>query len=116
MDKKRDLGGKLKYIAFLIFSSLLVAGSILFYVFSVVSLLVFLVSLVVSLLLFSLSLVLFAIKKKRKIEKVETHSLNKGLSEEDLIGLYKKVGIPVIYDENGNIKDIFELLKLEVKW
>lgn len=115
MDKinKGDLK---KYNLFLAIDIVLIVLDVLLFSFSVISLFVFLLSLIFTLLFFIIFVVLSIKSKKKKVQKVNPKLAKIIITDQDVIDLYNKAGIPIIYDEEGKIKDIFELLGLKVEY
>ena len=116
VEAKVDGSGK-KYIVSIVIFAVLACLSIVFYCVSLIGLVVFLIALIVFLGLLGLSIIAYVKFRKRRIERLKKISAVKvAPTEEDLIRLYNLAGIPVIRDENGKIKNIYELLVMEVKY
>ena len=106
-----------KYILSIVFTLLLWLTTILLYAFSVIGLIGFLVCFIVSTMLMILFIILYVKYRKRRIEKLRKIEAIKIVStEDDIIRLYNLAGIPILRDENGKIKNIYELLKLEAQY
>lgn len=113
MDKTQKNGYKKYYYLFAIEAIVLIIAIVLF-VFSVISLLTFLISLVFDSLIFMVSLYVVIKKKKKNVKKINSNKEKIIITDQDIIALYGSVGIPIIRDEEGKIKDIFNLLGLEM--
>ncbi|MBQ9790249.1 MAG: hypothetical protein IJW24_01480 [Clostridia bacterium] len=114
MGKKNEKGG-LKYIISFLTLAVLWLVSIVLFACSVISIIPFVILFALSFVLMLIVVMAYIKFRKKQIEKLKKVELVKGnLSDEDLINLYNLAGIPVIRDENGKIKNIYELLALEV--
>ena len=109
MDKPKD---KVYTRYYILLSLLLIfmALDIVLFVFSVYSLLVFMIIFAVLVFMLTITIISLIKYKKRKVQKVDLHGKKIVITDRDLIDMYNKAGIPVIYDEDGKIKNIFELL------
>ena len=115
MDKKNKQG-KNFMSALIAVEILLLLVNILLFAFSVFSIVVFVILL--SIIIISLALTIWKIvnDKRKQKQKAKVEPVSTKLTDQDLIDLYNRAGIPVLYDENGKIKNIFELLKIEAQY
>ena len=117
MEKKSKQKLNVFYCSLMVLSVLLFICELVLYLLSLISLPVFIVLIALNSIMFTYSLICYFRNKKREVQKLNLKQSNKfTLTDEDLIMLYNRAGIPVIYDENGKIKDIFELLELEIEY
>ena len=99
-----------KYMTSIIVLASVLIGWGFMFIFSVIPLLLFLFpELIVAGVLAFVIYKLVKYHKKQKVAVLEKVDANQK-SEEDLIRLYGLAGIPILRDENGKIRDIYDLL------
>ena len=109
MNNPQNRSFKSYYILILLLSFFIVADIVLFAL-SIFSMLIFLCVLVFFIAMLIITIVAFVINKKKKIQKINLSAKKFVITDQDLIDMYNKAGIPIIYDEEGRLKNIFELL------
>ena len=112
MENRKKLSGKRYYIVITVISLLLILSIVLF-AFSIFSILAFFITLILLTLGLFTAILLLVKYKKRLVEQVKLKKKDAINNDEEMIKLYNLAGIPVIRDENGKIKNIFELLGIE---
>jgi len=106
-----------KFISYYVLMFILgfsIIGEIILFSTKTISLIAFLISLAISAIMFTVTIISFIVNKKKIILKVNLLGEKIIITDRDIIDLYNRAGIPVIYDEEGKIKNIFELLGLKV--
>jgi len=106
-----------KFISYYVLMFILgfsIIGEIILFSTKTISLIAFLISLAISAIMFTVTIISFIVNKKKIILKVNLLGEIIIITDRDIIDLYNRAGIPVIYDEEGKIKNIFELLGLKV--
>lgn len=112
MDKISG-GARKKYLGLFVIDCLLLLINLLLFSFSVISLLLFIIILSCLLVAGVVLIVLYIKSKKIKVQNANAKLANIIITDQDIINLFNKTGIPIIYDENGKLKDVFQLLGIE---
>ena len=112
MDKTKSKFNK-KYCIMFLLCGLFFVASIVLFIFSVFPLYVFLVLLPLNLIAFTILFVIYMKNRKKVIQKINFKEGQITITDKDIIDLFNKAGIPIVKDQDGKIKNIFELLGIE---
>ena len=116
MDKAKKKSGVSGYYALIGLNAIALIVVVLLFSFSVITLLAFLISLTCISFLMFVSIYVALKNKKKKIKQINLNKEKIIITDQDIINLYGSAGIPIIRDEDGKIKNIFNLLGMEMTY